>query len=499
MKLNPNATAFSFTPSQPSSNERRTRKPGKAPGTTKPMGSSFLPEESSSNMRRTHVLKDGSRPLIGHRNKKTKGTAPTSVGPSTTPIQAVVTKKSKKKSKPKLQILRRPRSDSNGGSSSESDDDEAFPVKPEAKTSAFTDRLAFSLPQKRIPKRVTREAVVDTVFAALFANKLSLDSGSESEEPNEQFVKNGLTSILFSNGVSLNLTDANSEATMDQYITPVFIHRLITEMRFEDYRTSSARLHILRAIHKHLPHRRDHISRALADATYLRLEYLEAVHAAAQATCKEFSAITADVSASNNAASTKGPKNKNFDHGHSWTEFLRYAIEHIGMGGEADGILQNYARAWTHLMRCHYLDSLGSDEDELVTAGGQFVAYVPSMAGTLLARHLRAWPRRQPGKQALAIRAAARILLSAPRFDGAPVVQLFGLLGRCMQEPHVAVAKEALAFTGCQFVMINYVQLHAEIYTVLSAGFDRVATSHWNEAIRGLGARHFDTILDYAP
>ncbi|KDO19184.1 hypothetical protein SPRG_14795 [Saprolegnia parasitica CBS 223.65] len=508
--LNPNASVFTFSPAPPPKSHERRRRPTKQADAVTPTGAGYLPstEESPSSTRRSHLLKDGSRPVIGHRHKKTKNsaTAP-SVGPSPTAKQVatkvavkttVTTNVKKKKTKPKLQILRRPRSDSTGGSSSE-EDDEAYPAKPAAKASAFTDRLAFSLPQKRIPKRVTREAVVDTVFEALFANKLSLDSGSESEEPNEHFVKNGLTSILFSNGVSLNLSDANAETTMDQYITPVFIHRLITEMRFEDYRTSSARLHILRAIHKHLPHRRDHISRALADATFLRLEYLEAVHAEAQRQCKEVALVTAETCMTNMSAATRSAKNKNFDHGHSWTEFLRYAIEHIGMGGEADGILQNYARAWTHLMRCHYLDAAGSDEDELVTAGGQFVAYVPSMAAELLRRLLHAWPRRQPGRQALAIRAAARILLSAPRFDGACVLRLFQTLGQCMQEPHIAVAKEALAFTGCQFVMLNYVQLHSEIYAALSSSFNSVSTSHWNEAIRGLGARHFDTILDFAP
>ncbi|OQS04385.1 hypothetical protein THRCLA_03375 [Thraustotheca clavata] len=478
-KLNPNASVFTFTPSS-------TRKQANKQASS-----------ATDEARRSHVLKDGKRTAIGRR-KKPKATSSAVVGPSTMPIPTQI-KKTKKKTKRKLQILRRPRSDSNGGSSSESEDDEAYPVKATSKSSAFTDKLAFALPQKRIPKRVTREAVVDTVFSALFANKLNIDSGSESDTPNEQFVKNGLTSILFSNGVTLNLSDASAEVTMDQYITPIFIHRLITEMRFEDFRTSSARLHILRAIHKHLPHRRGHISRAIADATFLRLEYLESLEKMAKKQCREMSVVAMDMSMANLSANSKSAKVKNFDHGHSWTEFLRYAIEHIGKDDESEDILKNYARAWIHLMRSHYIDTTGSDEDELVTAGGQFVAYVPSMAGELLKRLLHTWPRRQPGNQAMAIRTAARILLSAPRYDGVLVHQLFKLLIKCMQEPHVTVAKEALSFTGCQFVMMNYVQLNQDLYTLLSSGFLKVMKCHWNGSIKALGARYFDTILDYSP
>ena len=77
---------------------------------------------------------------------------------------------------------------------------------------------------------MSREAVVDTVFSALFSNKpnshMNYNTGSESDEPNEAFVKSGLTSALFKDGLNhLHLESKSSEKeTLEQFITPQLIH-----------------------------------------------------------------------------------------------------------------------------------------------------------------------------------------------------------------------------------------------------------------------------------
>ncbi|KAG9406811.1 hypothetical protein AC1031_003136 [Aphanomyces cochlioides] len=496
-KLNPNAPVFSLplTPSQhppftatkkPRSREKpQVPRPPQPPTTKiKPRTATRKPkaDEEAKPKRRPHVLHDGSRTVIGQRKK----TPP----PTTVPVNITY-----KKPKRKRQIGRR-RSNSTGSSGSESDDDEAFP-EPSVpmKQSAFTDRLTLTVPQKRIPKRVTREAVVDTVFSALFAsNKLPTNddnTGSDSDAPNESFVKRGLAATLFKDGVQLDFnTSISSSAALDQYITPTLIHSLVTEMRFEDFRTSSARLHILRAIHKHVPARRMHISQALVDATSLRLDYLNALHEQAHALGRE--------------VHPKNGSSSSFDHGHGWTEFLRYAVEHIALGGmDAKTILTNYARAWSHLCRAHYLDPQGTDKDELTGVAGQFVAYVPDMAWPLIRRLVGSgWPTRAPSHEIFAIRTLARLLMAAPRGSSkertTTLKAVFRQLVRCMSAPHVAVAKEALAFAGCQFVLVHYVQDSHEIYTTLSVGFHSTAKSHWNESIRTLASTQFDQILDFA-
>ncbi|RHZ16196.1 hypothetical protein DYB31_002686 [Aphanomyces astaci] len=374
----------------------------------------------------------------------------------------------------------------------------------QAKQSAFTDRLALSVPQKRIPKRVTREAVVDTVFTALFAphhrglhapNDDNTGSESDTSTPNETFVKRGLAATLFKDGVRLNL-DTKHTSPLDQYITPTLIHSLITDMRFEDFRTSSARLHILRAIHKHVPSRRLHIAQALVDATSLRLQYVQSVHAYAYATGKELKGLS--------MTSTTTSSSSSFDHGHSWTEFLRYAIEHVAMAGESASILTNYARSWVHLCQCHYLDTHGTDSDDLLGVAGQFVAYVPHMAWDLIRRLLvHGWPVRVPSQQIFAIRALARLMMAAPRLSGtardATLPLVFRRLAQCMAAPHVAVAKEALAFAGCQFVLVHFVQGSTDLYAVVSSAFYKASTLHWHDSIRSLAATQFDDVLDFAP
>jgi hypothetical protein len=110
-------------------------------------------------------------------------------------------------------------------------------------------------------------------------------------------------------------------------------------MRFEDFRTSSARLHILRAIHKHLPRLREHISQALADATYLRWEYVQALQAQTYVSCTTsykndgddvkpavVTEASATVPSQVNRLSSKRSVLR-FDHGHGWTEFLRYSYK----------------------------------------------------------------------------------------------------------------------------------------------------------------------------
>ncbi|RLO00547.1 hypothetical protein DYB28_015190 [Aphanomyces astaci] len=265
-------------------------------------------------------------------------------------------------------------------------------------------------------------------------------------------------------------------------------------MRFEDFRTSSARLHILRAIHKHVPSRRLHIAQALVDATSLRLQYVQSVHAYAYATGKELKGLSM----------TSTTTSSSFDHGHSWTEFLRYAIEHVAMAGESASILTNYARSWVHLCKCHYLDTLGTDSDDLLGVAGQFVAYVPHMAWDLIRRLLvHGWPVRVPSQQIFAIRALARLMMAAPRLSGtardATLPLVFRRLAQCMAAPHVAVAKEALAFAGCQFVLVHFVQGSTDLYAVVSSAFYKASTLHWHDSIRSLAATQFDDVLDFAP
>ncbi|RHY22404.1 hypothetical protein DYB32_009515 [Aphanomyces invadans] len=264
--------------------------------------------------------------------------------------------------------------------------------------------------------------------------------------------------------------------------------QLITELRFEDFRTSSARLHILRAIHKHLPMRRMHIAQALVDATSMRLQYVQAVHAEAYETGKELQA----------------GGTSQFDHGHTWTEFLRYAIEHMAMAGEDPTVLTNYARSWIHLCKCHHLDSTGTDTDDLVGVAGQFVAYVPHMAWDLIRRLLlHGWPLRMPSQQVFAIRSLARLMMAAPRQPShardTTLPLVFQRLAQCMAAPHIAVAKEALAFAGCQFILVHFVQDSHDVYTMLSGAFYKTSKTHWHESIRTLAATRFDDILDFAP
>jgi hypothetical protein len=175
-----------------------------------------------------------------------------------------------------------------------------------------------------------------------------------------------------------------------------------------------------------------------------------------------------------------------------------------GMKTSSFVICRNYVRAWVYLCRAHYIDSAGTDEDELISTGGQFVAYVPSMAPHLLHYVLHAWPRQSPAMATVAIRAIARILMTAPplslsSLSSKDVIKVMARLAQCIESPQLSVAKEALAFASCPFVMSHFVSRVPGIYTILSTGFHVAATTHWHEGIRSIAAASFDAILDFAP
>lgn len=366
--------------------------------------------------------------------------------------------------------------------------------------------------------RVSRDVVIDTIFETLFTKKESEhrnrgfsafgdDTGTDTDEPNEEFVKRGLAASLFKDnlGGSIRFTQRGNETqqeAVDRFITPKLVHTLVTDMRFEDFRTASARIDILRAIHKNFPSKRLHIARALADATYLRLQYVTALLKKAHALSIEKNQAIVD--------------NKN-DHGHGFTELLRYAIEHVGeslngfpgAGGvalskaEVKEILRNYLLSLISLWRAHWLDPAGSDDEELISCAGQFVAYMPEVAIDLLQRLLANWPSKYPSQEVVAIRMVARVIMSSPPLHTLGQssnlhIKIFSRLAKSVQSPHTQVAQEALAFTGCQFAMVHFLARYEEIYKVITEAFHANTVHHWNEAVRTTSENHFDRALDYA-
>lgn len=374
--------------------------------------------------------------------------------------------------------------------------------------SAFSDKLAICSPQKKIPKQVSRQAVVNTVFAALFArqttrsNLFDSDPGTDTDEPNEDFVKRGLELSLFretGGEIARNLNRSESDV-LQSYVGHKLIHTLVTEMRFEDFRTPSARIDILRAIHKNFPQERLNIAKALANATHLRLEYIQCSIESAYANCKDKEQLK---------VATR------HDHGHGFTELLRFLIERTGermngfKGGEmdpkeTDEVLQNYTRTLILLCRTHCLDPSGSDEDEIVDCAGQFVAYIPKVSLLLIRRLLGSWPTTFPMQQILYIRVVARVLMTARQLNCLDPqttlhIRIFTRLAKCMQSSHVQLAQEASEFCSCPFVMNQYVVFFPQIYTLLSNAYHRNMKQHWNEHIRDVSEMNFDAILDYAP
>lgn len=377
--------------------------------------------------------------------------------------------------------------------------------------------------------RVSRDVVIDTIFEALFAKKAAGsdtrrprggfsafgdDTGTDTDEPNEAFVKRGLAASLFKDHLSvhqrLQLSPRGNETqqeVVDRFLTPSLLHALVTDMRFEDFRTASARIDILRAIHRNFPSKRLAIARALADATALRLAYVQAVVSTTHALSVEKSVVTGD---------------NTTDHGHGFTELLRYAIEHVGeslngFGGtdsgrpapltaaEATEVLRNYMLSLLSLWRAHWLDHAGSDDEELISCAGQFVSYLPEATVDLLQRLLAHWPSQYPSQEVVAIRMAARVVMSSPplhSFTGVMAarlpLQLFTRLARAVQSPHVQVAQEALAFTGCQFAMVHFLGRYDDIYRVVTEAFHANSVGHWHDGVRASSESHFDRALDYA-
>ncbi|KAG1697411.1 hypothetical protein DVH05_016286 [Phytophthora capsici] len=404
---------------------------------------------------------------------------------------------------------------------------DAEDVYPETAGSAFPQQLTLFSQQKRLPQRVaSRDDVIDTIFKALFArteerrnrprqalSAFGDDTGTDTDEPNEEFVKRGLANALFKDQLNLHApsslpTAATPAAAADSLITPTFMHALVNALRFEDFRTASARLDILRAIHKSCPTKRLHLARALADATALRVEYVKAVAARAQTLGVE-------------KTSTQVIADHAHDHGHGFTELLRYLIEHVeeslleippAEGSDAaqeqeeqqKELARNCMASLVSLWRAHWVDPAGSDDEELISCAGQFVAYMPSVTGPLLKRLLSAWPTRYPKQEVGAIRMVARVIMSGPplhQVDPTEVLQrrVFTRLARGLQSPNVDVAKEALAFTGCQFSLVHFLGRDEAIYAAITAALHANMEGHWHHGVRSSSETNFDRALDYTP
>ncbi|KAG2761157.1 hypothetical protein JG687_00010580 [Phytophthora cactorum] len=403
---------------------------------------------------------------------------------------------------------------------------DAEDVYPETAGSAFPQQLTLFSQQKRLPQRVaSRDDVIDTIFKALFARSegrrnrprqaLSAfgdDTGTDTDEPNEDFVKRGLANALFRDQLNLHApsslpTAVTPAAAADSLITPTFMHALVNALRFEDFRTASARLDIVRAIHKSCPTKRLHLARALADATALRVEYVKAVAARAQTLGVE-------------KTSTQVISDHMHDHGHGFTEFLRYSIEHVeeslvdtllSEGSDAaleqeeqqKELTRNCMASLVSLWCAHWVDPAGSDDEELISCAGQFVAYMPSVTGPLLKRLLSAWPTRYPKQEVGAIRMVARVIMSGPplnQVDPTQVLQrrIFTRLARALQSPNVDVAKEALAFTCCQFALVHFLGRDEVIYKAVTAALHTNVESHWHHGVRSSSETNFDRALDFA-
>ncbi|KAI9979905.1 hypothetical protein PInf_027536 [Phytophthora infestans] len=403
---------------------------------------------------------------------------------------------------------------------------DADDVYPEAGGSAFPQQLTLFSQQKRLPQRVaSRDDVIDTIFKALFARSegrrnrprqaLSAfgdDTGTDTDEPNEEFVKRGLANALFRDQLNLHapsslLTAVTPATAADSLITPTFMHALVNALRFEDFRTASARLDIVRAIHKSCPTKRLHLARALADATALRVEYVKAVAARAQMLGVE-------------KTSTRVIADHVHDHGHGFTEFVRYSIEHVEESlvdtpppEESDAALEleeqqkelarNCMTSLVSLWRAHWVDPAGSDDEELISCAGQFVAYMPSVTSPLLKRLLSAWPTRYPKQEVGAIRMVARVIMSGPplnQVDPSQVLQrrVFTRLARALQSPNVDVAKEALAFTCCQFALVHFVGRDEVIYKAVTVALHNNVEGHWHHGVRTTSETNFDRALDFA-
>uniref|UniRef100_M4BW79 Uncharacterized protein n=1 Tax=Hyaloperonospora arabidopsidis (strain Emoy2) TaxID=559515 RepID=M4BW79_HYAAE len=407
---------------------------------------------------------------------------------------------------------------------------DAADVYPETASSAFPQQLTLFSQQKRLPQRVaSRDDVIDTIFTALFCRRdegrrrrprqaLSAfgDEGTDTDEPNEELVKQGLATALFKSQLQLHApsslsTAASPAAAADSLLTPTFLHALVNALRFEDFRVASVRLDILRAIHKSCPTKRVHLVRALADATALRIEYVTAVAARAEALGVEKTSrqVTAD----------------KHDHGHGFTELLRYSIEHVEESlqepeppslllDESDAarkqeeerteLVRNCMVSLVSLWRAHWVDPAGSDDEELVSCAGQFVAYMPSVTGPLLKRLLSGWPTRYPKEEVGATRMVARVIMSGPPLEQVDPThslqrRVFTRLARALQSPKVDVAMEVLAFVSCNFVLVHFLRRDEALYKTITQALHANIESHWHDGVRKTSETHFDRALDFAP
>ncbi|CAI5719411.1 unnamed protein product [Hyaloperonospora brassicae] len=409
---------------------------------------------------------------------------------------------------------------------------DAVDVYPEPAASAFPQQLTLFSQQKRLPQRVaSRDDVIDTIFEALFSRRergrrsrprqalcAFGDEGTDTDEPNEELVKQGLATALFKSQLHLHVpsslpTAASPAAAADSLLTPTFLHALVNALRFEDFRVASVRLDILRAIHKSCPTKRPHLVRALADATALRVEHVAAVAARAEVLGVEKTSarLTTD----------------KHDHGHGFTELLRYSIEHVeeslqatsssssSLAQDSDAaaqeqetlraeLVRNCMLSLVSLWRAHWVDPAGSDDEELISCAGQFVAYMPSVTGLLLKRLLSAWPTRFPKEEVGATRMVARVIMSGPplqQVDPTHSLQrrVFTRLARALQSPKVDVAMEALAFVSCNFVLVHFLGRDEAIYKTITGALHANVEGHWHDGVRKASETHFDSALDFAP
>lgn len=406
-------------------------------------------------------------------------------------------------------------------------------VSSNSTSGAFTDKLALFSPQKKIPKRVSPGMIVDTVFSALFTRPLSNrskplvgvndsdeDCDSEARQTtesddqmmlNEDFVKAGLAGSLFQQHQSTMMHDRTS---VNDWLNARLIERLVAECRTEDYRTTSARIYIVRAIHKQIPSRRMDIAAALSHAVMARRDELRLAVDARFVHCTEHVGLP--------SLNT----NSKYDHGHGFVELLRYVVEHVYSfyTGTTRGVansqiktnrrnandddddqqkvlVQHYMQTLVLLIQSHGFDPTGTDEDELLDCAGQFVAHQPDIASRLLWRLLKIWPRYSPpANQIFWIQVCARVVMTASTLVSLDIVKTFyRQLEQCIRSSHVQLAKEAMAFCMSPFSLNHYVATQDVIYTCVSTALHRNTKSHWNGMIQELSDQHFDLILDFAP
>ena len=97
----------------------------------------------------------------------------------------------------------------------------------------------------------------------------------------------------------------------------------------------------------------------------------------------------------------------------------------------------------------------------------------------------------------------ARVVMSGPplqQVDPTLVLQrrVFTRLARAVQSLNVDVAKEALAFTGCQFVLVHFLGRDKVIYKSVTEALHINIEKHWHQGVRTTSETNFDRALDFA-